>query len=278
MRHPSLSSIVWQDLCQQSPLEVVYNLILPLPFLLFSWWCAYQGWWLPALAGSFLFFTAALRQAHDAYHNTLGVGRVFNDMMLYVLTSTMLCSTHAIRKTHLNHHRDPLGASDVEGNWARLPWYQVIIGGGIFSVRIQWYGLTHGSRHTRVQVTIDMLIIISIFVAALVWSPTVLVYHVLVMLLANTLVGFFAVWSVHHDCDETIYARSERRPLANLLTFNLLYHMEHHLFPAVPTQHLPQLAERLESAAPEWVQQPVLPTAQPAPLIPLPSGTKKPLR
>ncbi|GAA0324441.1 fatty acid desaturase family protein [Psychrobacter aestuarii] len=276
MRHPSLSRIVWQDLCQQSPLEVAYNLILPFPFFLFSWWCAHQGWWLPALVGSFLFFTAALRQAHDAYHNTLGVGRVLNNLMLYVLSSTMLCSTHAIRKTHLNHHRDPLGASDVEGNWARLPWYQAIIGGGIFSLRIQWYGLTHGSRRTRLQVALDMLITISIFASALLWSPTVLVYHVLVMLLANTLVGFFAVWSVHHDCDEEVYARSERRLLANLFTFNLLYHMEHHLFPAVSTQHLPQLAKRIEVTAPDWLAQPVLPV--PAALLSLSSGTKKPLK
>lgn len=278
MRHVSLSSIVWRDLCQQSPLEILYNLLLPWPFLLCSWWCAYHSWWLPALASSFLFFTAALRQAHDAYHSTLGVGRRFNNLMLYALTSTMLCSTHAIKKTHLNHHRDPLGVSDVEGNWARLPWYQAIIGGAIFSVRIQWYGLTHGSYLTRLQVAFDMLIIISIFAATLLWTPTVLVYHVLVMLLANTLVGFFAVWSVHHDCDETIYARSERRPLANLLTFNLLYHMEHHLFPAVPTQHLPQLAERLQALAPEWVQQPVLPAPKRAAKLLPALATKKPLK
>ena len=278
MRHPSLSHIVWRDLCQQSPLEILYNLLLPLPFLLLSWWCAYYGWWLPALAGSFLFFTAALRQAHDAYHSTLGVGRRFNDFVLYALTSTMLCSTHAIKKTHLNHHRDPLGTSDVEGNWARLPWYKAIIGGGFFSIRIQWYGLTHGSKRARRQVAFDMLIILSIFAAALLWSPAVLVYHVLVMLLANTLVGFFAVWSVHHDCDETIYARSERHPLANLLTFNLLYHMEHHLFPAVPTQHLPALAKRLEATAPEWVQQSVLPMSKAAPKLLPATATKKPLR
>ena len=86
----------------------------------------------------------------------------------------------------------------------------------------------------------------------------VLVYHVLVMILANAMVGFFAVWSVHHGCDEIVYARSERHPLINLLTFNLLYHIEHHLFPAVPTNHLPLLAKRLDTHAPQWTQQPVI--------------------
>ena len=62
---------------------------------------------------------------------------------------------------------------------------------------------------------------------------------------------------MHHDCDETI-ARTERNPLVNLLTFNLLYHVEHHLFPAIPSNHLPALAKRLDTAAPHLTNAPVL--------------------
>ena len=118
MRHPSLANIEWQDLRQLSLGETVYNIFLSLPFLLLSWWSAWQGWWLLALVATFFFFTAALRQAHDCYHRTLGVEKLATETMLFFLSITMLCSTHAIRHTHLNHHRDPLGDSDVEGNWA----------------------------------------------------------------------------------------------------------------------------------------------------------------
>lgn len=267
MRHPSLAAVAWQDLCHLSRKQVLYNLILPLPFLLASWFFAAKSWWLLALMASFLFFTAALRQAHDAYHRTLGVNKAANELVLLLLSITMLCSTHAIRRTHLNHHHDPLGAGDVEGNWARLPWYQAILGGAWFSVRIQWFGLCHGRMHHRLWVVIDMLLILLVVAAAAIIQHPVLLYHVAVMLLANTLVGFFAVWSVHHDCDETVYARSERRPLANLLTFNLLYHIEHHLYPAVPTNHLPMLAARLERHAPQWTQQPVLPRRKTANIV-----------
>ncbi|MCH1783165.1 fatty acid desaturase family protein [Psychrobacter glaciei] len=263
MRHPSLASIEWQDLRQLSLSETVYNIFLSLPFLLLSWWSAWQGWWLLALVATFFFFTAALRQAHDCYHRTLGVGRLATEIMLFFLSITMLCSTHAIRHTHLNHHRDPLGDSDVEGNWARLPWYQAILGGGIFSIAIQWFGLTHGSRRNRILVACDMLLIFAVIAAAFITMHPVLIYHVVVMILANTMVGFFAVWSVHHGCDDVVYARSERHPLINLLTFNLLYHIEHHLFPAVPTNHLPKLAKRLDTAAPQWTQQPVIPFLAP---------------
>ena len=263
MRHlsnnHSLANIEWQDLRQLGVTETVYNVLLSLPFLILSWWSAAQSWWLLALVSSFFFFMAALRQAHDCYHRTLGVGKVATELMLFMLSMTMLCSTHAIRHTHLNHHRDPLGDSDVEGNWARLPWYQAILGGGKFSIAIQWFGLTHGNRRNRLLVVIDMLLISALIAIAFITMHPILMYHVLVMLMANMLVGFFAVWSVHHGCDELIYARSERHPLINLLTFNLLYHIEHHLFPAVPTNHLPELAKRLDTVAPEWTQQPVIP-------------------
>ena len=263
MRHPSLASVEWQDLRQLSLGETVYNIFLSLPFLLLSWWSAWQGWWLLALVATFFFFTAALRQAHDCYHRTLGVGKLATELMLFFLSITMLCSTHAIRHTHLNHHRDPLGDSDVEGNWARLPWYQAILGGGLFSIMIQWFGLTHGSRRNRILVAFDMLLIFAVIAAAFITTHPVLIYHVLVMILANTMVGFFAVWSVHHGCDDVVYARSERHPLINLLTFNLLYHIEHHLFPAVPTNHLPVLAKRLDATAPQWTQQSVIPFLAP---------------
>ncbi len=259
MRHQSLATIQWQDLRELRPSETIYNVLLSLPFLLLSWWSASQSIWLLALAASFFFFTAALRQAHDCYHLTLGVNKVATELMLFMLSITMLCSTHAIRHTHLNHHRDPLGDSDVEGNWARLPWYQAILGGGLFSIAIQWFGLTNGSTRNRLLVMVDMLLISAVISTALITMHPVLMYHVLVMLVANMMVGFFAVWSVHHGCDEIVYARSERQPLINTLTFNLLYHVEHHLFPAVPTNHLPELAKRLDATAPQWTQQPVLP-------------------
>ncbi len=263
MRHlsnnHSLTNIEWQDLRQLGATETVYNVLLSLPFLLLSWWSAAQSWWLLALVSSFFFFMAALRQAHDCYHRTLGMSKVATELMLFMLSITMLCSTHAIRHTHLNHHRDPLGDSDVEGNWARLPWYKAIVGGGKFSIAIQWFGLTHESRRNRLLVVIDMVLISAVITTAFITMHPVLMYHVLVMLVANMLVGFFAVWSVHHGCDELVYARSERHPLINLLTFNLLYHVEHHLFPAVPTNHLPELTKRLDNNAPEWTQQPVIP-------------------
>ena len=62
----------------------------------------------------------------------------------------------------------------------------------------------------------------------------------------------FAVWTVHHDCDRHHYiARTQRTWWKNFISYNMFFHTEHHLFPTVPTCHLPELARRLDQAAPE---------------------------
>jgi len=88
------------------------------------------------------------------------------------------------------------------------------------------------------------------------------------MLLGNCFTGFFAVWLVHHDCDPSgIFARTERHWLANALTLHLFYHLEHHLFPAVPAWHLPELARRLDKVLPAAREVSVICSFRNAPAI-----------
>jgi hypothetical protein len=42
-----------------------------------------------------------------------------------------------------------------------------------------------------------------------------------------------------------------RHPIKVFLTYSMFYHVEHHLFPAVPTCRLSILARRLDRAAPD---------------------------
>ena len=50
-------------------------------------------------------------------------------------------------------------------------------------------------------------------------------------------------------------ARTIRNRLRNAVTFSMFFHVEHHLFPQVPTAHLPRLARRLDGAVvqPHWL-------------------------
>jgi fatty acid desaturase len=62
------------------------------------------------------------------------------------------------------------------------------------------------------------------------------------------------VRSVHHDCDrwEQI-ARTLRHRLKSAVSFGMFYHLEHHLFPRVPT-----CPQRLDQRVPELPRKQVL--------------------
>ena len=265
----AVSSVEWQDLRQLTRGQIAYNLILPYPFLLLSWWFASQSWYVMACVASYLFFAAAFRQAHDGYHHSLGTGKRTTTAILLLLSVLLMTSLHSIRATHMAHHRDPLGDSDIEGSLAKVSWWQAMLGGITYRLNIYRQGLRLSSRRNQNLAWLEFgLIALAVLVALVLTALTiptlamlaqVLMYHLLTMMLANASVGIIAVWGVHHDCDETI-ARTERNPLVNILTFNLLYHVEHHLFPAVPSNHLPVLAKRLDAAVPHLTKQQVLPT------------------
>ncbi len=77
-------------------------------------------------------------------------------------------------------------------------------------------------------------------------------YHVAAMAAGQCLTSFFAVWTVHHDCLEGgPIARTIRGPVKAFVSYEMFFHLEHHLFPAVPTRRLPILAGRLDAVAPE---------------------------
>ena len=266
----AIAQVNWQDLRGLTKLQVAYNLILPYPFLILSWWFASQSWYLMACAATYLFFAAAFRQAHDGYHHSLGVSKGVTKGILLLLSALLMTSLHSIRATHMAHHRDPLGDSDIEGSLAKGSWQQALLSGISYRVRIYQQGLQLSSASNRrlawLEFAIIGLAILMTLILVVGFSSDyavlaqVAAYHVATMILANASVGIIAVWGVHHDCDEETVARTERNRLVNILTFNLLYHAEHHLFPAVPSNHLPELAKRLDKLVPQLTQQRVVPT------------------
>lgn len=267
----AINVVKWQDLRSLTRGQIAYNVILPYPFLLLSWWFASQSWYVLACGASYLFFAAAFRQAHDGYHHSLGTGKRTTTGILLLLSVLLITSLHSIRATHMEHHRNLLGDSDIESSLAKVSWWQAMLGGVTYRLSIYRQGLRLSSRRNQriaylefglIALVIATALVLSVFpiaVPAIAMSAQVLMYHILTMMLANASVGIIAVWGVHHDCDETV-ARTERNLLVNFLTFNLLYHVEHHLFPAVPSNHLPQLAKRLDAEVPHLTEARVLPT------------------
>lgn len=244
--------IAWRDLIAPTRRQALREPLLPLPWLLAGLGIAHAGWWPAALPFSFLFFLTGLRVAHNGFHRALGLPRAATAALLGVLSVAMLGAMHAVRHNHLRHHQHCLKPGDVEGDCARGSAWRALLTGPAFPLRMHVHALRDGTPQTRRWIAIELL-------GNLLWIGLVfgildiaaLRYHVWAMLGGQCLAGFFCVWTVHHDCDgESVIARTIRRRLASILTFEMFYHLEHHLFPAVPTCNLPRLAERLDAAAP----------------------------
>jgi fatty acid desaturase len=107
-----------------------------------------------------------------------------------------------------------------------------------------------GGPALRRRMAIDLALNLALAAAAAASTP--LRYHFTAMVAAQCLTAFFAVWITHHGCDgETLVARTQRSRLVNLVTYNMFFHLEHHLFPAVPVKRLGRLAARIDAAFPE---------------------------
>lgn len=253
MRDPRVRSVEWKDLLALSRWEIVKELLLVFPWLATSLVLAYFGHYFIALGFSFVFFLCGLRVVHNAYHYAMGIPRPATEWVMYFLSVMMLSSMHALQQTHLHHHKHCLGDDDVEAASARMKGWQAIVFGPRFYILIQKKGIELANPRQLAwirgeYVSMAVFVILSLFVL----NVPALKYHVIAMLIGQCLTAFFAVWTVHHDCDRTHFiARTLRNPIKSFIAFDMFYHVEHHLFPKVPTCHLGKLSKRLDEAAPE---------------------------
>src|SRR5882724_5347999 len=87
--------VAWRDLVALTSVEVVRELVLPVPWLAASVAAAAFSFYPLALAFSFVFFLAGLRVVHGACHYALGLSRHPTEITLFVLSLVMLGSMHA---------------------------------------------------------------------------------------------------------------------------------------------------------------------------------------
>lgn len=247
-----LKKVQWKDLKHLSVKEMLIENNLTIPWFLLSVTLAYFGYYIIALPFSAFFFLTALRQVHNGFHNSLGTNKFLTWFTLFSNSVLMMASIHAVKFNHIRHHKYCLAEEDYEGKSAGMTWYGAILYGPIHMFLIHKKTLELGNRKYKRNVLIE-LAAIAVF-ASLVFYFQIhfLMYHIIVMLIGEFLMAFFAVWTVHHDTEEhPELARTQRGGWKNKITFSMFYHLEHHLFPAVPTIKLPELAKRIDEVLPE---------------------------
>lgn len=247
-----LKAVEWKDLTQLSKTEMLIENNLTIPFALASWTLAYFGFYELAFPFSIFFFLTALRQVHNGFHNSLGTNRFLTWLSFYLNSILIMSSAHAIKFSHLKHHQHTLEENDHEGKAAKMKWWQAILYGPIHIYTIHKVALKEGHQTYFRNVWIEMCSVLVFASIVLYFNIQFLMYHIIVMILCECFIAFFAVWMVHHDThDAPLFARTQRTSWKNALTFQMFYHLEHHLFPAVPTIKLPELARRIDAALPD---------------------------
>jgi fatty acid desaturase len=252
MHESLLRTVVWTDLLRLRKREILHELLISCPWFAASLYAFCTGYYLPALIASFMFFLAGLRQVHNAFHHSLGLPRWMSAWVMFALSILMLGSMHAVQINHLRHHLHCMSDDDVEAMGARLSWLGAMLLGPRYPIELHRKALQVASpdqrRWIHAELAANVLWVAAVF---LIFDSAALKYHVIAMAVGQCFTAFFAVWTTHHDCNKDgLFARTIRNRIKATITYNMFYHFEHHLFPAVPTCKLPELARRLDAVVP----------------------------
>lgn len=244
--------VEWRDLLTLSKADVIREFLISLPWLLASFYCYQQHWFILGLACSFMVFLTCLRQVHNAYHYTFGISRASTEWIIFAQSLIMLGSLHAVQITHLRHHRFCMEKDDVEAMSANMPAWKAFLVGPLFPIMLHQAAWKYSTKKQKKWIIAELASnVIWLWLVFGAWDFFWLKMHVLAMALGQCMTSFFAVWTVHRDCDPNhINARTLRNSIKSRITYNMFFHFEHHLFPLVPTCKLHILARRIDSAVP----------------------------
>ncbi|NUR46760.1 MAG: fatty acid desaturase [Hamadaea sp.] len=206
-------------------------------------------WWLTPLI-VFGIFVAVVTVTHDVVHRTLGLTETETDRWLFALGLVLLESGHAYRITHRQHHRLFPSPDDPEGYPANLSFLGAVLYGPVFLVRLWLWAYGRSGRRDRMWLLVEAAVPVAAVVGGvLLWpvTPALLVYAILAIV-GSWVYPLLTVYLPHHGYgDEPVkQTRTLRGRIIPAIFLELTYHLEHHLYPQVPSHHLPELARRLD--------------------------------
>jgi fatty acid desaturase len=199
----------------------------------------------------FLIFVAVVTVTHDVVHRALGLGRRQTEWALFLLGLVLLESGHAYRATHLQHHRLFPNEDDPEGYPANLSLLGAVCYGPVFLAGLWWWAFRRqagraGQRTWLVAEAVAPLAAVAGGVVLWPATPAVLAYTVTVIV-GSWVYPLLTVYLPHRDYGDTplTQTRTLRGRVIPAVFLELTYHLEHHLYPRVPSHHLPELSRRL---------------------------------
>lgn len=247
---PSLDAL-GQDLVHVSSAKKFRSVLRPLLCFTAFWYFALNGWWIPAiLSVAALSFITYASTSHDFVHRTLGLPKWLNESLLAVIEGLCLRSGHAFRRTHLRHHQLFPAADDIEAAGSTGSFWSALMRGPGHQTRLFCWAWQHANKVERAWLGAEATWTVLFWVVAIFVFPTfpqMLAYAALVTAAAWAY-PLATVWWPHRNPGDTplTQTRAFRGRLLSILFLEHQYHLEHHLFPQVPSWNWPELARRLE--------------------------------
>jgi fatty acid desaturase len=210
-----------------------------------------QWWWVtPVIV--FCIFVAVVTVTHDVVHRSLGLSPRQSEWALFFLGMVLMESGHAYRTTHLQHHRLFPSEDDPEGHPAELGYLGAICYGPVFLARLWWWAFRRSTANPALRAWLVVEAIVPFAGLAgglLLWpvTPGLLAYAVMVII-GSWVYPLLTVYLPHRDYGDTplTQTRTLRGRVIPAIFLELTYHLEHHLYPQVPSHRLPELARRLD--------------------------------
>ena len=198
--------------------------------------------------------------AHEAVHGTLAPNHLANRILGAMCAIPVLQNCSAYRVLHLRHHRH-LGEGGDPDHYANytprgwlifvMNWARLLIGYPVYITAIPVLGFRQGSGRDRLGIGLELMATLVVGVLAVACVPANHLWHgwFVPMLFINTMVnirGMSQHTLLEHANDEVLGTRTIlTTPLVRFFMCNENFHLEHHLYPAVPWYQLPQLHQAL---------------------------------
>jgi fatty acid desaturase/membrane-associated phospholipid phosphatase len=192
---------------------------------------------------------------HEGMHDCLFRGRLANQLGSVLLGATFLMSFSAYRVLHTRHHnylgeaRDPDDYRNYTGRrtllWM-LHFVRLACGSLLYLALIPMLALKYGSHAERRRILTEyafMLVVYSVTLRLVPASLLLTAWWIPLLIAGNlTSIRGFAQHGVTDAADPYIASRTILpHPIVEFFVLHENYHLEHHLFPEVPSYHLPRL-------------------------------------
>ncbi len=202
---------------------------------------------------------------HEALHGNLFRDAFFDRWVGFALGVPTFFSSAAYKVIHLNHHRHTRSERDVDEfsyacrthrQYVALFYASFLVGSLLYMCAVPVKAYAIASRSNRRRIVAEYSLMFLAYATAVSYAVVMrhkewLLWYWLAPIAVAVLLSNIRALAEHMgtsgEGDAILKTRTvTSNPLVSFLMLNLNYHLEHHLFPAVPWYNLPRIHQLLK--------------------------------